>query len=163
MDVALQQEHGPTSLFKNTVALAGWVALCYAAALSGIVFMPGEWYASLNKPSWNPPSWVFGPVWTTLYIAMGVSAWLVWRAGNARLALSVFLIQLLLNALWTPVFFGLKQPGAAFTVIVAMWCAIAATIALFWRHSRVASALLVPYLAWVSFASALNFALWRLN
>lgn len=163
MDLALQEEQRTPNPLKNALALVGWVALCWAAALSGIAFMPGEWYASLNKPAWNPPNWVFGPVWTTLYIMMGVSAWLVWRTGSARRALAVFLIQLLLNALWTPVFFGLKQPGAAFAVIVAMWCAIAASIAVFWRHSRVAAALLLPYLAWVSFASALNFTLWRLN
>ena len=140
-----------------------WVALAYSAALSGIVFMPGEWYQGLNKPSWNPPSWIFGPVWTALYLMMGASAWLVWQRFNAKPALAIFLLQLALNAAWTPVFFGLKQPGAAFIIIVAMWCAIAATIATFRPRSRAAAVLLLPYWAWVTFASALNFALWQLN
>lgn len=163
MTTSVEHEHKAPATQRSVLALVGWVALCYSAALSGIVFMPGEWYAGLNKPAWNPPNWIFGPVWTTLYILMGVSAWLVWQRANSRPALSMFLVQLALNALWTPVFFGLKQPGAAFAVILAMWSAIAATIALFWNRCRTGAALLVPYLAWVSFATALNFAIWRLN
>lgn len=163
MTTSIEHEHKAPATQRSVLALVGWVALCYSAALSGIVFMPGEWYAGLNKPAWNPPNWIFGPVWTTLYILMGVSAWLVWQRANSRPALSMFLVQLALNALWTPVFFGLKQPGTAFAVILAMWSAIAATIAMFWNRSRTGAALLVPYLAWVSFATALNFAIWRLN
>lgn len=163
MVAALPQQQGASGPFKRALALAGWVALSWSAALSGIIFMPGEWYAGLNKPSWNPPNWLFGPVWTALYLSMGVSAWLVWQTGRGRPALALFLIQLVLNALWTPVFFGLKQPGAAFAVILAMWCAIAATLGAFWRQSSTAAALLVPYLAWVTFAGALNFTIWQLN
>lgn len=162
MDAALQQQ-GPSGRLKRALALPAWVALSWSAALSGIIFMPGEWYAALNKPAWNPPNWLFGPVWTTLYVSMGVSAWLVWRTGRGKAALALFFCQLALNALWTPVFFGLKQPGAAFAVILLMWCAIAATLVAFWRTSRAAAALLLPYLAWVTFAAALNFTIWQLN
>lgn len=154
------------SRFRLLLALAGWVMLCFAAAAMGGMFMPGEWYASLKKPSWNPPGWVFGPVWTALYAMMAVAAWLVWRRGGfagQRRALTFFLVQLALNAAWTPLFFGLHWPGVAFGEIVLLWLAIAATIASFRPVSPIAAGLLVPYLAWVSFASVLNFALWRLN
>ena len=128
--------------------------------------MPGEWYASLNKPSWNPPAWIFGPVWTLLYTMMAVAAWLVWRRGGFavhRKPLACFLVQLALNAAWTPLFFGLHQPGWAFAEIVLLWLAIVATLAAFWRVHRPAAWLLVPYLAWVSFATFLNFTLWQMN
>ncbi len=128
--------------------------------------MPGEWYASLRRPSWNPPGWVFGPVWTALYAMMALAAWLVWKRGGfiqQRTALRLFLLQLALNAAWTPLFFGLHWPSVAFAEIVLLWLAIAATLAAFRRASRPAAWLLVPYLAWVSFAAFLNFTLWRLN
>lgn len=128
--------------------------------------MPGEWYASLQKPSWNPPGWIFGPVWTALYTMMAAAAWMVWRRGGwekQRKPLLVFLVQLALNTLWTPLFFGLHQPGLAFAEIVLLWLAIVATIVVFRPVSGAAMLLLVPYLAWVSFAAALNFTLWRLN
>jgi tryptophan-rich sensory protein len=140
--------------------------LPFLASASGAVFMPGEWYAGLEKPSFNPPNWVFGPVWTLLYLLMGVSAWLVWRRrgfSGARFALGVFLLQLALNAAWTPVFFGAHMPGVALVVILAMWAAILATMLAVRPHSVLAAALLAPYLLWVSFASVLNFELWRLN
>lgn len=147
-------------------ALLGWMALCFAAAgTAGLVSIDG-WYAALQKPSWNPPPWVFGPVWTLLYLAMAVAAWLVWREGGwkiQRRALGLFLAQWALNALWTPLFFGLHRPGLAFAEISILWLVLAATLAAFWRVNKVAGALLVPYLAWVSFAAALNFAIWRLN
>ncbi len=128
--------------------------------------MPGEWYASLRKPSWNPPGWIFGPVWTALYAMMAVAAWLVWRRGGfaaQRRPLGWFLAQLALNAAWTPLFFGLHWPGVAFAEIVLLWLAIVATLAAFRRVSRTATLLLVPYLLWVTFATVLNFTLWRLN
>ncbi len=146
--------------------LPAWLALCYAAAAFGGQFMPGDWYAALRKPSWNPPSWVFAPVWTTLYTMMGVAAWLVWRRGGLacqRKALTCFLLQLALNAIWSPLFFGLHWTGVAFAEIVLLWGAIAGTIATFYPVQRLAAWLLAPYLAWVSFAAALNFTLWRLN
>lgn len=148
------------------LALGGWLTLCFGAAAFGGLFMPGEWYASLKKPSWNPPGWVFGPVWTTLYVMMAVAAWLVWKRGGfaaQRRALALFLVQLTLNAAWTPLFFGLHRPGLAFAEILLLWLAIAATLAAFRPVSRVAASLLVPYLAWVSFAAFLNFTLWKLN
>jgi tryptophan-rich sensory protein len=144
----------------------GWVLLCFGAAAFGGLFSPGAWYAALNKPAWNPPNWVFGPVWTTLYLAMAVAVWLVWRQGGFTangVALRCFLTQLALNALWTPLFFGLKLPGVAFAELLFLWLAIAATLIQFWRKHRVAGLLLTPYLAWVTFAGALNFTLWRLN
>jgi tryptophan-rich sensory protein len=148
------------------LALTGSLLLCFAAAAFGGMFMPGEWFASLKKPSWNPPSWVFGPVWTALYSMMAVAAWLVWKRGGCavqRGPLTLFLVQLALNAAWTPLFFGLQWPGAAFAEIVLLWMAISVTLVAFGRVSYVAAWLLVPYLVWVSFAAALNFTLWRLN
>jgi tryptophan-rich sensory protein len=136
---------------------AGWI---------GSRFMPGEWYAALAKPSWNPPSYVFAPVWTILYVLMGITAWLVWRRfgfSGAPVSLGLFLFQLVLNGLWSYLFFGLHDLGLAFLDIVALWLAILATTIAFWRISVPAGALLLPYLAWVSFASALNLQLWRLN
>ena len=140
--------------------------LSFSAATVGGFFTPGEWYAQLAKPSWNPPSWVFGPVWTVLYTTIGVSACLVWRdqgIGGARAAFAVYVAQLVLNAIWSWLFFGLHRPGIALVEIVVLWAAILATIILFRRVSRLAAALLVPYLLWVGFAAILNAALWRLN
>ena len=161
-------EAGTTSpsRLKVVLALVGWLALCYSAASLGAVFMPGEWYAALKKPSWNPPGWIFGPVWSALYAMMAVSAWLVWKRGGfvaQRRPLAQFLAQLVLNAAWTPLFFGLHRPGIAFAEIVLLWLAIAATLATFRPVSPAAAWLLAPYLAWVSFAAVLNFTLWRLN
>ena len=150
----------------NWLALTGWLAGCFAASALGAFFMPGDWYAQLNKPSWNPPSWIFGPVWTLLYVMMGVAAWQVWKRGgfaSQRRPLGLFLLQLALNAAWTPLFFGLRQPGIAFAEIVLLWVTLLATIISFHRVHKQAAGLLLPYLAWVTFASALNFTLWRLN
>lgn len=157
---------GRLSGFRSALALAGWVLVCFAAAAMGGLFMPDEWYASLKKPSWNPPGWIFGPVWTGLYSTMAVAAWLVWKRGGfaaQRRALTLFLVQLALNAAWTPLFFGLHQPGLAFAEIVLLGLAIAATLSAFRGVSRAAAWLLAPYLAWVSFAAVLNWSLWRLN
>ena len=154
------------SLGKTILGLFGWLLLCFAAASLGAVFMPGEWYAALKKPAWNPPGWVFGPVWSALYTMMAVAAWLVWRQGGwgkQRKPLLMFLAQLALNAFWTPLFFGLHQPGVAFAEIILLWLAILATLLAFWPVNRAAFWLLVPYLAWVSFAAVLNGTLWRLN
>jgi tryptophan-rich sensory protein len=128
--------------------------------------MPGEWYFDLAKPSWTPPGWIFGPVWTLLYAMMGVAAWLVWKQtgfSRARAALSLFAIQLVLNGVWSWFFFGLHRPGLAFIDILALWVMILATTLAFWQHRPLAGALLIPYLAWVSFASALNFSIWWIN
>ena len=143
-----------------------WVCLSFAPPLTGLVAPPGEWYAGLAKPSWTPPNWLFGPVWTALYLMMGTAAWLVWRKGGwsaARGALICFLVQLGLNAAWTPLFFGAHAMAAALVCIVALWVAVLVTILAFRRHHRIATLLLVPYLLWLTLATALNYELWRLN
>ena len=158
-------ETASPSRWKSAFALAGWLALCFSAASLGAVFMPGEWYATLKKPSWNPPGWIFGPVWSALYTMMAVAAWLVWKRGGfaaQRRPLALFLVQLALNASWTPLFFGLHWPGLAFAEIVLLWLAIAATLAAFRPVSRAAAWLLAPYLAWVSFAAVLS-DLWSMT
>lgn len=150
----------------STLGLMALLAICYGVAAVGAQFMPGAWYEQLAKPSWTPPGWIFGPVWTVLYGMMAVAAWLVWKrhgAAGARWPLLLFAVQLFLNGMWSWLFFGLEHPGAALVDIVALWMAILATTLGFWRLSRLAAALLVPYLAWVSFATALNLAIWRLN
>lgn len=146
--------------------LGVWLLGCFAAPALGSAAGPGEWYVHLAKPTWNPPGWVFGPVWTTLYAMMAVAAWTIWRRGGwreQRLPLGLFLTQLALNALWTPLFFGLHRPDLALVDIIALWITIVATILAFARVHRGAAALLAPYLAWVSFATFLNYTLWRLN
>lgn len=123
------------------------------------------WYKTLRKPSWNPPPWLFGPVWTVLYISMAVAAWLVWKQehGADSVALRLYAFQLLLNHAWSPVFFGLRRPGAALAVILFLWAAIVATAVSFALVSVTAAKLMLPYLAWVSFATFLNYTIWRLN
>jgi len=137
--------------------------------LSGLATARGvrEWYPDLAKPSFNPPSWVFAPVWTALYLAMGVAAWLVWQRGletpGVRAALAAFLVQLALNGLWSILFFGLRSPALAFAEIVVLWAAIGVTTVLFFRQAAVAGWLMAIYWAWVTFAAVLNFSIWRLN
>ena len=151
---------------RSLGALAAFVAASFAAAAIGSIWTPGAWYASLAKPAWTPPPFLFGPVWTALYAMMGFAAWLVWREKGFRRGaapLGFFSAQLVLNAAWTALFFGLRNPGAAFAEILVLWAMIAATTALFYRVRPLAGLLLLPYLAWVGFASALNFAIWRMN
>jgi tryptophan-rich sensory protein len=156
----------------NWLILAAFVAAALAVGAAGAFFSPGvsttagQWYAPLAKPEWAPPNTLFGPVWTALYVLMGASAWLIWRERYHRgrtAALAAYAIQLLLNAAWAPVFFGLKNIGAALFVIVALWLAIVWTIREFAVVKGLAAWMLAPYLIWVSFASALNLALWRMN
>ncbi|MCF8037694.1 MAG: tryptophan-rich sensory protein [Desulfohalobiaceae bacterium] len=151
---------------RSAVGLICWIAVCMASGWIGSRFTPGEWYASLAKPAWNPPDSVFGPVWSVLYVLMGVAAWLVWRKAGfagARVAIGLFIIQLFLNSLWSFLFFGVHQPGLAFIEMLVLWLVILATTTGFWRVSVPAGILLLPYLCWVGFAIALNFELWRLN
>jgi tryptophan-rich sensory protein len=151
------------------IGLVVFVVICLGAGGLGAIATTPEiegWYKTVAKPSWNPPDSVFGPVWTTLFIMMGVAAWLVWQRGGlkaAALPLTLFGFQLVLNVTWSWIFFGLHQPGWAFVEIVVLWLAILATTVAFWRCSKIAGWLLVPYLAWVSFASLLNFTIWRMN
>ena len=138
---------------RQVLGLVVLVAVCFAAAgIGGAVTSPqiGNWYATLAKPSWNPPNWVFGPVWSVLYFCMAVAAWLVWREkglAEARGPLALFGVQLALNTLWSCLFFGLHSPGLAFAEILLLWAAIAATMVTFWRQSVLAGLLFVPYLA----------------
>lgn len=153
------------------VRLIGACAVSLSAGLIGsLVAANGafsSWYPALQKPSFTPPSWIFGPVWTVLYILMGVAAFLIWQRGlghrAVRMALIWFLVQLALNAAWSPVFFGLHRIGWALLVIVLLWVAIAGTMHRFFRISLPAGWLLVPYLLWVSFATVLNASIWSLN
>ncbi|MFN3408930.1 MAG: TspO/MBR family protein [Limisphaerales bacterium] len=151
---------------QSLAALGGWIVFCFAATLPAVWCPPGEWYAQLAKPDWNPPSWIFGPVWTALYLMMAVAAWLVWQRGGWAVQwrpLLAFVVQWALNALWSPLFFGWRRPDLAFVEILLLWLAVAASLGLFWRVSRMAGWLLVPYLGWVTFAAWLNFTLWQLN
>jgi translocator protein len=151
---------------RDVPALLVSIVVC---ELAGIVpsFLTANdvatWYTTLQKPGFTPPSWVFGPVWTTLYLLMGIALYLVWRRGDNRFALAVFAVQLLLNAGWTLVFFGMRWPAGGLAVIVALLVAIVATMVTFARIDRRAALLLVPYLCWVGFATLLNYELWRLN
>ncbi len=152
----------------HLLALAGWLACCFAAAgIGGIASAQApEFYAQLAKPAWAPPASLFGPVWTLLYLLMAVAAWLVWRAFDSparRPGLTVFVLQLAMNALWSWTFFAWHQGAWALANIALLWLLIVATIVLFWRARPLAAALLVPYLLWVSFASALTLAAWRMN
>ena len=151
----------------DLMALAALLALS-AAIVSGAVTVHsvGSWYPTLSKPPFNPPNWLFGPVWTVLYIAMAVSAWRVWRLRNRAAvtgALGLYACQMTLNFAWSLIFFGLHNIGAALVDILALLGALVATAVVFWRRERIAGLLMVPYLAWVSFAALLNFAIWRLN
>ena len=151
---------------KNIVAFIISLVLVGGVASFGGRFGPGAWYTHLAKPSWTPPGWIFGPVWTVLYILMAVAAWLVWKADDLRAVrapLIFYAVQLILNALWSLIFFGLHRIGLAFVDILLLWGAILATVLLFRRVSVAAAVLMAPYLAWVTFAAILNFALWRLN
>ena len=150
----------------NIISLLAWIAISFVPAFVGSQFMPGEWYSQLRKPSWTPPGYVFGPVWSFLYLSMGVAAWLVWKRGGymaAPVALTLFFIQLMFNGIWSWLFFGIHRPDLAFVDITILWCLILATGIAFWRQSIPAGALLVPYFLWVSFAAILNFSIWRLN
>jgi tryptophan-rich sensory protein len=157
-----------SSALNQSLGLAGSLLASFAtAALGGFASInAASFYGQLVQPPWAPPAWLFGPVWTALYVLMGVSAWLVWRKHGFRgagAALAIYAAQLVANALWSWLFFAWQQGAMAFAEIVVLWLLVALTIRMFWRLHRTAAILLVPYLAWVSFAAALNFALWRLN
>jgi benzodiazapine receptor len=155
---------------RNSVELVLFIVFCETAGVIGSLFttpsIPG-WYAGLHKPSLAPPNWVFAPVWTTLYALMGISLFVIWRKrsgkGLRRVAISAFMLQLALNALWSYLFFGLQSPFLGVIEITILWLAIVATIAFFSRISKLASLMLLPYLAWVSFAGYLNYLIFTLN
>jgi tryptophan-rich sensory protein len=155
---------------NNIVKLIVTIAVSEMAGIVGAVFttpsIPG-WYAGLVKPAINPPAWVFAPVWTTLFFLMGAAAFFIWREGISRkdvkIALGIFIGQLVLNTLWSFIFFGSHNPGLAFAEIIFLWLAIMTTIIAFAKISKAAAWLLVPYILWVSFAGFLNYSLWQLN
>jgi tryptophan-rich sensory protein len=154
----------------NWLKLLVSIAACQLAGVVGAVFTRAaipSWYSYLKKPSFTPPNWLFGPAWITFYLLMAVAAYLVWQKGwqtpGVRQALAVFLIQLLLNVLWSPAFFGCRSPLAGMIVIVLLWLAILITISAFGKISQPAALLLLPYILWVSYASALNISIYFLN
>ena len=149
---------------RRYLALATFIALVLGGGtLVGLTVQPDGWYAALNKPSFNPPNWVFAPVWSTLYVMIGVAGWLVWQRDWRSRTMVAWVAQLGLNFIWTPVFFGLHAPAAALAVIVALLIVILAFIVRGWSRDRAAALLFVPYAAWVAFASLLNAAIVYLN
>jgi translocator protein len=157
------------SRMRSIVGLIAWIGVSLAAGLIGNMLGGGgdpQFYQQLDRPAWAPPPWLFGPVWITLYVMMGTAAWMVWRErgfARARLPLVVFLVHLVFNAAWTGIFFGLRMFGLALAEIVVLAALVAWLVVMFWRVRPLAGALLVPYLLWVGFATALTFSLWRLN
>lgn len=158
------------SLVSSIAGLIFWIALCFFIAWTGAQVSPGmatsEWYETLYKPGWNPPNWVFGPVWTLLYTFMGIAAWRIWNQYGftyTKTALITFLVQLALNGLWSQLFFGLQSAGWAFLEIVFLDAAILATIILFSKKDTLAAWLMVPYILWVGFATVLNGTIWWIN
>ena len=153
---------------KQIAGLVAWLVVCFIAAAIGGAgsIQAGPFYTQLVRPDWAPPPTIFGPVWTVLYALMGIAAWLVWSVDGfraARSALTLFLAQLALNALWSWLFFGWHHGGFALADILLLWALILATLIAFWRIKPLSGALLVPYLLWVSFAAALNYSVWQLN
>jgi tryptophan-rich sensory protein len=151
---------------RDVLGLVAFVAMCFGISLlGGRAALPALalWYPGLAKPSWTPPSWVFGPVWTLLYPTVAVAGWLAWREGRSRTATLFFMLQLALNAAWPWLFFGERRIDLALLCVLALVFAIVLTIREFWRVSRGASILMLPYLAWVAFAAVLNAAVWRMN
>lgn len=151
-------------MIKNTALLLFFIALCLSAGIIGSYFTYSSlenWYPYLKKPFFNPPNYLFGPVWTVLYILMGISIYLVW--GNKKVNLNWFWTQLGLNVFWSVAFFGLKSPLIGFIVIIATWFTICKTIQEFYKYNKMAAYLLIPYIAWVTFATLLNFSIMILN
>ena len=151
---------------ENFTALAVFFGASFAAATAGAIFKPGEWFESLNHPSWRFPNWVFPVVWTPLYILIALSGYFVWREAGwsgAALPLTVYGVHLVINWAWSWVFFGLRRIDWAMAEVVLLWLSIAATIAVFWPISQTAALMLLPYLGWVTIASVLNWTMWQLN
>jgi tryptophan-rich sensory protein len=151
---------------REIIGALFWLALTFGAAFIGSRFLPDAWYAGLKKPPWNPPNWLFAPVWTLLYMMMAGAAWLVWKqhgVQGAALPLTLFILQLALNCAWTWLFFGRHRPGSALVDIGVLWLVLLATVVTFWGLQPLAGQLLIPYLLWVTFATVLNFAVYRLN
>lgn len=143
-----------------------WIIICFIPAIIGSQFGPSDWYQALNKPDWNPPNWIFGPVWTLLYFLMGISVWIIWKnygLKNAAIPIGFFIVQLIFNAAWSWLFFGLENVSLAFVDIILLWTFILITLIMFWKLDTWSGVLLIPYIAWVSFATFLNYNIWQLN
>ena len=140
-----------------------FLATCFTAGATGAMFPPGGWYRALNKPTWTPPDWLFPVAWTTLYLCIALAAARVTGKPGSGFAMAVFALQIALNTLWSPVFFGLRRLGTAMLVLVVLWVAVALTLISFWSVDWFAGLLFVPYLVWVSVAGALNWSVWRMN
>lgn len=154
------------SMQKSVLGAFSALVLTFGAAYIGSRFPVDDWYTGLVKPPWNPPNWLFGPVWSVLYLLMAISVWLVWLKeglADAFIPLGIFLLQLVLNAAWSWLFFGKHEMGIAFLEILLLWAAILACVILFWELNPVSGILLVPYILWVTFAAVLNYTLWQLN
>lgn len=148
---------------SDWLPLLGFFGACFATALSGAIFTPGQWYEGLKKPWWRPPNWLFGPAWGVLFIMIAFSGWLVWREAGFGLAIIVYGVQLLLNFLWSAFFFGMRRPDYALYDLMLLWLSILVCIIVFAPISTTAAWLMVPYLGWVSFAGWLNFTMLKLN
>ncbi len=154
---------------RQIIGIVIAILVCFSAAgLGGMATTAGlkDWYPALEKPAWNPPDWIFGPVWTVLYLMMAISVWMIWRQvgfERGKKPLLIFAVQLVLNTFWSLLFFGMRQPGWAFAEIILLWLAIGLTIALFAKHSKPAAILMMPYWMWVSFAAVLNYTIWSMN
>ena len=148
---------------RNWKSLLTFLVITLAAAATGTISAPDAWFSALQKPSFNPPTWVFPPVWSVLYAMMAIAAWRVYRVTGVGAAIGLWFAQLLINAAWTPLFFGAHRLDLAAADIALLVVLIAATTIAFFRRDRIAGALMIPYLAWVGFAAALTFAIWRLN
>jgi tryptophan-rich sensory protein len=158
----------PRSTAQTWLGLLAWILIAFIPSATAAFVDTGPRYDTLNRPAWTPPSWVFGPVWTTLYLLMGIAAWRVWLPHGftdraARRALVLFLVHLILNAAWTWLFFGLHMLAAAAVEIVVLWAMILALVAMFWRRDRLAGALLMPYLVWVTYAATLSIGFAMMN
>lgn len=140
-----------------------FLVACGAAATTGAMFEPGKWYDDLQKPSWNPPKWLFPVAWTTLYLCMSVAGARVAQEAGAALPLAFWAMQIAFNTLWTPVFFGLRRMKAALIIIAFLWLSVLGALITHWQVDWIAGALFIPYLMWVSTAAALNHSVWRLN
>lgn len=136
---------------------------CAAAGTTGAMFQPGEWYRSLNKPDWTPPDWLFPLAWSVLYLCISAAGALAAPVEGSAVAMALFALQIALNTLWTPIFFGLHRIGAGLVVLICLWLSVAATLVAFWQLTWIAGLLFVPYLVWVTIAGALNFSVWRRN
>ena len=148
---------------RGWFGLVVFLVLVAAAALLGGLSTPDAWFSALQKPSFNPPGWVFGPAWTLLYILMAIAAWRVYRVDGFGLAIGLWLVQLVVNAAWSPLFFGMHRADLALLNIIVLDILVIATIAVFLRKDRIAAWLMLPYLGWIAFATTLNAAIWQLN